>query len=799
MNLFDDLRHGLQGVLANKASYGFAALILACGLGLAIAMWCVIDAVLVRTLPYANAERIVQVRELTETGNAINVTWANYRDLAETVEAFEGSALYAAGDGTVAVPERAIRVGVAHTVGEFFAVLGQAPALGQTLSADGHAPEAVIGHGLWQRLFEGRADVLGRGLEVNGTDYTIVGVMPPGFDFPQRSEVWVSAPSAWFHPSRSAHNWSMLALLREGEGLMSAQAQSAALADRLVAHFGEDMTARGFDVAPLAQVMTASVRRALQVLSIGVGFLLLVAVTNAINLLLAVAIARGREFALRAALGASRTRLWRQCLAENLFVTGLAWLIGMAVAGLGVRMLLALAGDSLPRADEIAMTPGIVLVSALLALALAAAMTLATRIGDRDQRLSSALREGGRGQSAGRSTLRTRVGLLVAQTALTTCLLVGAVLLGRSFLSLLAVDPGYADDGAVRVQLSQPWSNDAETMQRTAERYDQVIDELSRVPGVTAVGGVSRLPLTGGANGAFWDDTVTGFDGTVPAPLGYGEFRVASAGYFDAVRIPLMRGRLFDQTDRAGGEQVALVSQQLARSTWGELDPIGRRIQVGNMDGDLTPVTIVGVVGDVREQGLDRPAAGSLYVNLAQRPGSAAQFNLVVRGELALAGLMPLLRERLEQTAAWLPYSLHPLSEVRAESLAQHRFNLVLLAVFAGAALLLAGSGLYGLMAFSVRMRSGEFAVRQALGASAAGIGRLVLRGGLLIAALGIGIGIVVSLAASQLLVSLLHGVSVIDPVSYAAVAVCLLLVAGLACLLPAWRAIRTAPTVALD
>lgn len=796
--MIDSFKQALRGLAVQRGTTLFAVAILACGLGLCIAMVCVLDAVLLRQLPYPNAERIVQVQELTGEGHAINLTGPNALDLAQGVERFAATTWYGGGDAMVAVPERAIRVQSAVVGGDFFDVFGLAPVRGRTWSTDDGAMEAVIGYGLWQSLFAGRQDVLGRTLEVDGELRTVVGVMPSGFSFPEETAVWVPAMAHDIGTSRSAHNWRMLALLDDAEGLTVARAQAGALAQRLVAHYGDDMTARGFDFTPLAQAMAAPVRRALQVLGVGVVFLLLIAVSNAVNLLLAVRLARARDFALRAALGASMARMLRQCLTENVLIVGLAWLAGLGIAAVVVRVLTALAGNALPRVDEIALTPGVVLASAALAALIALALTLAVLPSLREAAPAMALREGGRGQSAGRATLRTRASLLVMQTALTTVLLVAAVLLGRSFLLLMAVDPGFEETGAASIRLSQPGSMDREVQQATARRYQQLADELAGLPGVAAVGGVNRLPLTGGSNGAFWDHTVTDFDRPPPPQIGYAEFRVASAGYFAAAGIPLLEGRDFDGRDRPDGEHVALVSRQAARDAWGDESPIGKRIQVGNMDGDMRLVTVIGIVGDVREWRLEREAGGTIYVNLAQRPRVAAQFNLVVRSTLPLTRLMPMLRQRLEPHAAQLPYSLQPLAEVRAGAMAQRRFNLVLLGVFAGAALLLAGSGLYGLMAFSVGQRRSEFAIRQALGAQAGGIGWMVLRHGLLLAGVGLAVGVAAALSLSSLLRGLLFGVPASDAVSLLLVIGVLGAMALIASLLPAWRAARVPAMAAL-
>jgi putative ABC transport system permease protein len=795
----DDLTHGIRALRGNGRGMLFAAAILAAGMGLATAMWCVVDAVLLRQVPFANGERLVQVKELTAEGNAINLAWPNRVDLDEAVTAFERSALHATGSAIVGSADRAVQATTTTVVGDPFAVLGQTLQLGRTWTVDGGGNEVVIAHSLWQGLLQGRDDVLGSGLRVDDVDYTIVGVLPPGVAFPSTSQAWVQADPGTLSPSRSAHNWQMLALLREADDLPVARQQAQALATRLHAAHGDEVNARGFDLTPLAQAMAAPVRSALQVLMMGVGFLLLIAISNAVNLLLSMAVERRREHALRSALGGGRGRLFRQALAANLVLAALAWVGSILIAMLALHLLKGLAGTSLPRVSEIALTPAILLSSALLAAVIAVLLTLATHAAAVDGTSATMLREGGRGQSSSRSTVRLRASLLVAQTALTTVLLVAAVLIGRSFIGLMNVDAGFDDHGAIRVELSQAFTLDAAAAQANAVRYRDVMADLAALPGVSAVGGVNRLPLTGGANGAFWDHTFTNFAGPAPQPLGYAEHRVASHGYFDAAGIPLLRGRVFSDRDQADSEHVAVISGELAREVWGDRDPIGARIQYGNMDGDARLLTIVGIVGDVHQTGLDRKAAGTVYVNVAQRPLAAAQFNLVVRSELPLASVVPMVRERLERTVAQMPYSLQPLSDVRSASLAQRRFNLVLLAVFAGTALLLAATGLYGLMAFAVAQRRGEFAIRQALGASTGGVLRMVMCNGLAIAGIGIAVGVVLALAVSRLFAGLVYGIPAGDPLSYALVAALLALVAFAACWLPARRAAHVAPASALS
>jgi predicted permease len=470
-----------------------------------------------------------------------------------------------------------------------------------------------------------------------------------------------------------------------------------------------------------------------------------------------------------------------------------------AIATAAIRLLSHGAGARLPRADEITIGAGGIAAAIVAALAIACVATAAVLWSQRRRSTIGELRESGRGQSPGRTHLRMRLALLIGQTALTTVLLVGAGLLGRSFLALLAIDPGFDANSAMSVQLSRPWTRDPAVAAATAQRYETLIASLRALPGVTAVGGANALPLSDdGANGAFWDGSVTDI-AHAPKPIGYAEFRVASTDYFKAAGIRLLAGRAFDDSDRASGEQTAVISAAAARATWGDADPIGKRIQYGNMDGDAHVLTIVGVVGDVREHHLDRAPAGTVYVDLAQRPITAAEFNLVVRSTLPLAALAPTLRSVLDRQASDIPHSLAPLAEVRAAALADRRIALMLLGAFAAVAFVLAVGGLYGLMAFAVGQREHEFALRQALGATRERVARLVLGNGLAIGGAGVLAGLALALAGARAIGTELYGVAATDPLTLAGVAFLLLGTILLACLVPARKACAVAPRDALN
>lgn len=798
MNWQQNLGIALRSLRSHKGTMAFACLTLACGLGAALAILAVVDTLLLRTLPYPNAERIVEMRELADDGHAMNFAKPNYDDLVANVSAFEATSFYYGGADTISKGSESARALIAASGDGFFKTFGTQPELGRTYAAGERERVAVISHALWQSLFGGRDDVLGARLDVAGEPYSVIGVMPAGFAFPEGTAVWTPYTSTDFPPSRTAHNWRAIGLLRSSAALGEAQAAANTLATRLKQQFGDQTNAVAFDLAPLAQAIAAPVRTPLLVLAGGALILLLIAISNAFNLLLALAAARGREFAVRSALGASRTRLRQQAFLESLLLSAAATALGLALAFAAIRVLVQLAGQTLPRAAEIGFSSGTLTAAAIGAVLIALVLSFAQSSGG--TALAQRLRESGRGQTDGRQQLWARSGLLVAQTALTTALLVGAGLLTRSFLGLLAVNPGFDLDSAIDVRLSFPGTRDAAQDAAATRRIAAIMDEIAHLPGVSAVGGVNALPLTNdGANGAFWDASVSEIGGTMPPQLGYAEFRIASADYFGAAGIRLLSGRSFDSRDRADGEHVAVVSEMVARQTWPGRDPIGQRIQYGNMDGDTRPLTVIGVVGDVRESRLERTPAGAVYVNVEQRPKALGDFELVVRSGVPLGAMLPQLRGLLERSAADLPHSLRPLAELRVKATQQRRFNLVLLGSFALIALTLASSGLYGLMAFVVGRRENEFALRQALGASRRSIAQLVLGSGLRTGGLGIAIGLALSLAGAQLLRGLLYGVPATDPLTLLGVSMLLLATILFACLLPARRACSVAPREALS
>jgi putative ABC transport system permease protein len=823
--LIHDLRFGARMLLKQPGFTLIAVITLALGIGACTAIFSIVDAVLLRSLPYPGADRVVQMREVSETGARMAFADPNFRDVRERNRSLEAVAEYGGSMETITGGSEPLRARVLVATNDFFRVLGVAPLVGRAFlpedAKDGGKQVAVVSHGFWQKALGGRADLAGVKLRISDRVFDVIGVMPPGFSYPQGFDVWT--PRELFPPqtSRSGHNWDVFARIKSGVTLEQARADLSAIFRQIKQENGNEADAVDIAAIPLHEFTVGDTKNMLLIVLAAVGFLLMVACANVANLLLAQATARQKEFAVRAALGATRLRLAAQFVTENALLALIAGAIGALFAIWGVDLMIGLNQSSLPRANEIGVDARALGFTFGLALFVAVALGLATvaRLSQND--LHDNLKGGGRGQTGHAVGARLRGALVVAQVALTLVLLTGAGLLGKSFYRLLQVDPGFRAESAVVMDLSLPGYTGPDRDQRLVEAfrrmmagggmaespsepaeyvefrqrqwlfYQQLLDGLSKLPGVVAVGGANGVPMDGArGDGTFWMDNN-------PAKTGNADYRVTSAGYFAAMGIPVLRGRVFDESDKPEAPHAAVISQSLARKYWPNENPIGKRIQFGNMDGDLRLFSIVGVVGDVRGYGLDADARPTVYGNALQRP-PFTEISIVVRAQADPATLRSSLSRTVRALNSELPVSFRTLQQIFSSSLDQRRFSLVIISVFAAVAIALAVMGVYGVMAYAVAERTKEIGVRMALGATIGDVLKLVMgQGGKLIAA-GVTLGVIGSLLLTRLLASLLYGVSATDPTTFAGVALSLVGVALLAALIPARRATKVDPMVAL-
>lgn len=819
--LIKDIRYGLRSLAKRPGFTVIAALTLALGIGASTAIFSVVDGVLLRPLPYPNAEQIVQLRGVSPRGGRLAFAEPNFLDVRARSHAFESIAQYSGSLTTVTGAMEPVRVPAFAVSSDFFNVLGVKPVVGRTFAPEeskpGGAPVAVISYGFWQRLLGGRTDLSATTLRLMDQSMTVVGVMPAGFAFPQDAEIWV--PRELFPPeiSRSAHNWSVVGRMRPGVTAELAYLEVSAIAKQLKQEHGEDMFAVDFVVIPQQEFMVGRVRGALVMILVAVAFLLLVACANVANLLLAQVTTRQKDFAVRAALGATRLRLARQFITENVLLVLVAGALGVVISFWGVDLLLGLNQRSLPRINEIGVNTRAVAFTLGISLLIGVVLGLVPLLRFSTKDLETALRETSAG-ARGYAGQRLRGLLVVGQMALTLILLVAAGLLGKSFYRLLQIDPGFQTESAVAMELSLPnprmdearykqFMQDYDRLlqgvapsrdtQLTAEEerqrlfQSQLLERLNATPGVMAIGSISHLPLTGG-----------GPDGTFlinnnPARQGNADYRRASAGYFAAMRIPLLRGRTFDSTDQPNSPNAAVVSQALVKKYWPNEDPIGQTIQFGNMDGDLRLLHIVGVVGDVRDYGVDESITPTVYANAQQRLPSS-NLTVVVRGQADPSALVPSMREAVRTLDPQLPLKFRTLDQVVSSSLDQRRFSLVIFGFFGTTALLLAAMGIYGVTSYTVAQRTQEIGIRIALGAQMRDVLSLMLRKAMSLVLVGAIIGLAGAYAVTRVMSNLLFEVTPTDLATFVAVPMVLLLVALVACLIPARRATKVDPLVAL-
>jgi putative ABC transport system permease protein len=783
-----ELRYALRTLLRRPAFTLVAVLTLAVGIGANTAIFSVVNGVLLRPLPYPEPEHLVRLFEQTAKNPRASVSYPNFRDWHERLTGFRGIAAYQGGTTTVLGGVEPVFADVYAVTRDFFEVMAVRPAIGRTFTAEetqpGGTPAVVVSRGFWERALQSNHDLPSLRLEIEGMSARVVGVMPAGFDYPGRADVWYPKELSTDDTGRTGHNLRVIARLDGPRD--RATAQLTLVAAQLQREYPGRNDAQSIAMVDLQETLTGGSRTTLLLLFGAVGLVLLIACANVASTLSARGEERRGELAIRAALGAGRARLVRQLLIESLVLGGLGAATGLLLAGWLVRTFLAMNTTPLPHREAIGMDASVLAFTLGLALLTPLLFGILPALQASRPDLRETIAEGGRGSlSAGRGRIRN---LLVAlEVAVALVLLVGSVLLIRSFWNVLSVDTGFDARGIVTMDMSLPRSK-YPAADRSARFYRELIERLRTVPGVQAAGAINAFPLMGGGpDGGLY------FDGDPDPKRGvrFANYQVITPDYFAALRIPVVAGRALSEEDRPGGEIAVVVNQDFVRRYIPDGKALGRRFKYFGMDSSNEPMmTIVGVVGDMRTEGLTRGVVPEAYVSYLQRPNrTRGAMTVAVRpAQAGAAGaLIPTLRGVVAAIDPDVPVTFSTMEERVGRLVADRRFMMAMLSAFAAIALLLAAVGIYSVLSHSVAQRTSEIGIRMALGADARSVVGLMLAN----AMRSVGAGV-------RLLEALLFGVEPIDPLAFAAAAIVLVAVALVAAYLPARRATRVDPLLAL-
>ena len=806
-NLFSDFCFSLRLLRRNPAFSAAAIVVLALGIGANTAIFSVVNAVLLRPLPFDDASHIMQVWHVPPAKSFPGMTMfavspANYLDWHSQSSSFAQMAAYGFRSFTVGGTERPEAIQAGTVASDFFPLLRVQPLFGRTFAPEedqaGQGHVVVLGYNFWRDHFASERNIVGRNILLDGETYSVIGVMPETFRFPSWAKLWV--PLAWTNDTRAVrgnHNYAVIARLKKNVDMRQAQAELSAISMRLEQLYPEDDKGWGATVLPLREQLVGDVRAALLVLLGAVAFVLLIACANVANLVLAKTLARRKEIAIRTALGASRLVVLRQILAETVLLSVAGGGLGLFLAYFGITLIVKVLGDRIPPFMQVTLDVPVLAFTLLLSVVAGVLAGLIPSVRFTKADVNEALKQG---QSRGTSDARgrgTRRLLVISEVALSLVLLIGAGLMIRSLWELRKVQPGFDPHNVLTMTVPLPRN-------RFSSPFGQINffqDALARVralPGVESAGVIDDLPLNGG--GSHQPFTIEGRPAPPMSEQPEVDVRVISPGYLRAMHIPIVRGRDLNDSDFEGRPAAVLISESLARRFWPNEDPIGRHITLTFFPNVVRE--IVGIVGDTKQDSLDetRPVA-TIYHALAQlttppsEPWRSFPMSFAVRTNSDPMNSVTAVTGAIHQAAPDLPVvDVMSMNEIIAQSVSPQRFNMLLLACFAGLALVLAAVGIYSVLSYTVRRRAREIGIRIALGASHQDVIRMILADGLKPILVGVVLGLTAAVALSRVVSSLIYGVRATDPLTFAAVAVLLLLVGVFATILPAYRATRIEP-----
>jgi putative ABC transport system permease protein len=812
--LFQDVRYSLRMLAKNPGFTLIAVLTLALGIGANTAIFSVVNGVVLKPLPYPRPNQLVVLSETSKNFDRMSISYPNFLDWQRRNSTFASLAAYRNDDFSLTGAGDAERVHVGMVSAGFFEILGVRPVLGRLITREddlrGAAPVALITAGLWQRKFGSSPDIVGKTIMMDQGSYTVIGIVPASFhlestNFHRPKDVYV--PIALFKDplfyDRDAHEgMRAIGRLKPGVTVAAAQADMDQIARGLASEYPDADKGAGISVMPMKADIVGDVQPFLLMLLAAVGFVLLIACVNVANLQLSRSNARAREFAIRAALGATKSRVIRQLLTESILLALAGGALGLCLAIWGTQAGIQSLPETLPRAQDVGLDLSVLLFTFAASLLAGVIFGLAPALKTSRPNLQETLKGSGRGLSAARH--RAQGIFVVMEMAMALILLIGAGLMIRSLVGLWNVNPGFNPQGVLTfdVSLSPSLGTNPETARAAILQMEQGLKSIPGVESVSIAGGA--LPLYSDNEFPFW------LDGR-PKPAHESEmtlsiFYFAQPAYLNATGIPLLRGRFFNADDNAHSAPVAVIDESFAKEYFPNEDPIGKRIHVGMLD--VTP-EIVGIVGHVKQWGLDQdgdakhPILAQAYMPFVQIPDrfwiGPPSARVILRTQGSPAALVPSIREALKKmNAENLAYQIKALEEIVAESLANRRFSMVLLSAFAAIALLMSSIGIYGVISYVVGQRTHEIGIRLALGAQRSDVLQLMLGEGMKMALVGVAIGVAVALGLTHLIAKMLYNVSATDPLTFAGVAVVLTGVALAACYIPARRAMRVDPMVAL-